>query len=269
MSPTEQGAYFALLRKERKVVTTEDFALLYGIPAHRARNLLSALAGRGVVYRLGRGRYAVLPPDILYDRKSYTADPYTVTDAVMEGERYFVSYVSAAHLHGIVTQAPITVLVSTLKQRRPVELETGRIRFVTISRDRFFGTEQTSYFGSPIIASDLERTVFDCLDRPDLAGGMDEAARIAAEALERLDFDRLIDYAARMKRRSLVQRLGFVLEKLSTAGYNLPKRTLDLLDDTVERKFPYLLDPKAGKGGKLSPRWRVHENVDCLRWLHA
>lgn len=269
LSPTEQQAYFALLRKERKVVSTRDFASLMDIPMQRAKNLLVALGRHGVIFRLGKGNYAVLPPDVLYERKSYTADPLIVVDAVMRGQEYYVAYSSAAHLHGIATQLPFTAFVAILNQRRPIKLGNAGIRFVTIKEFRFFGTEKRVYFGSPLIVSDLEKTIIDCFDRLELAGGVDESARIAAEALGKLDFGKLVGYAKRMRRKVLIQRLGFVLEKLSDAGYRTPKDSLDRLERMITDRFAYPLDPKLGKQGKLSRRWRIYENVNCLRWHHA
>jgi predicted transcriptional regulator of viral defense system len=269
MSPTEQQAYFALVRNERKVISTKDFASLFDIPVKRAKNLLVALSKHGVIFRFGKGKYAVLPPDVLYERKSYTADPYVLVDAVMHGQDYYVAYNSAAHLHGIATQLPFTTFVATVKQRRPINLGKVKIRFVTIKKSRFFGTEEREYFGSPLHVSDLEKTIVDCLDRSDLVGGMDEAARIVAEALDKLDLDKLADYAKMMDKKVLIQRLGFTLEKLSDAGYRVPQAILDQLDRMVDQKYAYALDPKVRKKGKLSRRWRIDENVNCLRWHYA
>lgn len=269
MSPTEQQAYFALVRNERKVISTKDFASLFGIPVKRGKNLLVALSKHGVIFRFGKGKYAVLPPEVLYERKSYTADPYVMVDAVMRGQEYYVAYSSAAHLHGIATQLPFTTFAATLKQRRPINLGKVKIRFVTIKKSRFFGTEEREYFGSPLNVSDMEKTIIDCLDRSDLVGGMDEAARIVAESLDKLDLDKLADYAKMMKKKVLIQRLGFALEKLSGAGYRIPKAVLDQLDRMVDQKYAYPLDPKVRKKGKLSRRWRIYENVNCLRWHYA
>ena len=269
LSPTEQQAYFALVRNESKVVSTRELASLLGRPIHRARNLLVAMAKRGALFRFGRGKFAVLPPDVLYDRKSYTADPYVVVDAIMKGEQYYVAYGSAAHLHGVATQLPFTVSVAILGQRRPINLGGAQIRFVSVRKARLFGIEEREYFGSSIRVSDLAKTVVDCVDRSDLVGGIDEATRIAAEALGRMDLARLVDYSEKMERQALVQRLGFVLEKLGGAGYDVSGSVLERLERLVRKSYAYPLDPARRKKGRLSPSWHVYENVDCLRWRHA
>lgn len=269
LSPAEQQVYFALIRNEKKIISTSDLASLLDIPVGRARNLLVALSKHRAVFRFGRGKFAVIPPDVLYERKSYTADPYLIIDDIMREERYYVAYGSAAHLHGIATQLPLTSFVATLRQRRSISLNGNEIRFIVVSEPRFFGAEKQEYFGSPLQVSDLEKTVIDCIDRPDLVGGVDEAARVAAEAIPRLSFDRLVNYSKQMKRQSLVQRLGFILEKLSKAGYTVPDSALNKLEILAQNAHPYPLDPGLGKKGVMSPRWHVYENVDCLRWRHA
>jgi predicted transcriptional regulator of viral defense system len=269
LSPTEQQAYFALVRNERKVISTDDLAHLLNISRHRAKNLLSALSKHEVIFRFGRGKYAVLPPEVLYERRSYTADPFVIVDAIMQDQKYYVAYSSAAHLHGIGTQIPLTTFVATIQQKRPIDLNRSKIRFITIKEARFFGTTEIEYFGTSVVLSDREKTVLDCVDRSDLVGGVDESTRLLAEAITELDLDRLTDYAKMMKRKALVQRLGFILEKLSRNNYKIPTMVLDRLDRMVDKKRPYRLSPKVRRKGNLSPRWQIYENVDSLRWQYA
>jgi len=72
-----------------------------------------------------------------------------------------------------------------------------------------------------------------------------------------------------MNRQSLVQRLGFILEKLSKNQYTVPAHALDQLKILAQNAYSYPLDPKSEKEGALSPRWHIYANIDCLRWLCA
>ncbi len=54
------------------------------------------------------------------------------------------------------------------------------------------------------------KTVIDCIDRPDLAGGPAEIARIVHGASTDVDAQELLDIALRMKSTALLQRLGFL-----------------------------------------------------------
>lgn len=269
MPPSQQRAYFALIRAETGVVSTKKMASMLGISWQKAKDLLAGLSGSGVIFRIGRGKYAVLPPEVLYERKSFTADPLVILDSLLEGEDYYVSYSTAAYIHGIATLVPQLVYVSTLKPRRSVDLGGSKIRYVTLKPSRFFGYEDIDYSGAALRVSDLERTVVDSVDRPDLVGGVDESARLIAEAHERLRWAKVIDYARRIEKRVLLQRLGFLLETLSDSGYDVPESTLAHLDQAIETKFAYPLDPKSAKRGELSRRWYIYRNVDPLAWEHA
>ena len=66
---------------------------------------------------------------------------------------------------------------------------------------------------------------------------------------------KLARYAKRMKNRSLVQRLGYFLEK----GGLLPNAAAALRP--LNRAVPCLLDPTVPRQGKLNERWHVVENV--------
>lgn len=269
LSPIEQQAYFALLRNEMKVISTKEFALLMDMSLQRSKNLLVALNKRGVIFRFGKGKYAVLPPDVLFERRSYTADPYLIIDALMHGSEYYIAYNSAAHLHGIATQIPFTAYIASLKQRRLINLGNARIKFVTIKKSRFFGIENQNYFGSQIIVSDVEKTIIDCLDRSDLVGGVDESTHILAEAIDKVNYEKLMKYVKMMQKKVLIQRLGFILEKLTSIGYKVPEIILNRLETMVEHKYVYPLDPKLKRKGKKSNRWQILENVNCLKWYYA
>lgn len=269
LSPNEQRSYFALLRSGKKVVTTKEFQSLLGVPAYSARNTLAALCRRGVLFRVGRGKYSVLPADVVYERKSYTADPLIILDSLMAGQEYYVGYGSAAHLHGVVTQIPLTTLVAVTRQRRQLNLGTARIVFVNLERTRFFGRVEKEHFGARIFMSDLEKTVIDCFNRSDLVGGIESVTRILYDSIEKLDFSRLVDYARRMHRNALVQRLGFALEKLKRISPGIPDSVLEEIGKITEIRFSYPLDPNLRKKGRFSKRWRIYENVDCLRWYRG
>lgn len=67
--------------------------------------------------------------------------------------------------------------------------------------------------------------------------------------------DPLIVAAELMRRRSLLQRVGYLLER----GKLLPAASKAL--QPLEHPVPCLLDPAAPRGGKLNPRWQVFENA--------
>jgi predicted transcriptional regulator of viral defense system len=73
-------------------------------------------------------------------------------------------------------------------------------------------TDAHRIYGRNILISDPEKTVTDCIDRPDLAGVPAELTRIVHAAMAKIDPDKLFLAAVQMKSTSLLQRLGFLTD---------------------------------------------------------
>jgi len=264
MSPTEQRAYFALIRKGLTVAKADDLASAISISKQWAKNILSSLAKQEAASRIGRGKYAIIPADVLYGRKSFVADPLIVVNELMKNKEYYVAYQSAAHIHGIAEQLPFTTTVAVPKQKRPVKLGNTKIEFVTLKKSRFFGIKEVNYSNTFLKVSDLEKTVIDCIDRQDLCGGIGGAAETLSNAIAtgKLDQARLLAYAKKFRSHALAQRLGFLLEQLfETSKGQVDPKILGSLE-RLAGPFTYPLDASATKKGKVSERWRIIENAN-------
>lgn len=267
MSPREQEAYFSLLNREKSVVTAEQIAKDQSINEGNARKILHSLARKKILFRVGKGIYIVIPPDMLYDREKFVNDPYLVIDQLMQtlNERYYVGYQSAAQLHGIAEQLPMAAVVAVVRQRRTILMGNSRIEFKKISDKMFFGFERMKYSNSFLNISDKEKTIIDLVDRYDLCGGLDEVARTISNSLNKINPKKMISHLNKVKTSSIKQRLGFVLDKLYQNGYKVDLGLLKVLEKHVSNKA-YLLDTAAHRKGKLSKKWNILENIDVMRW---
>ena len=212
LSPTEQEAYFALLRRGVTIAKAEDLSSAAGLSKSWAKNVLSKLAKRGAAHRVGRGKYAIIPADVMYGRKSYVVDPFVLASGLLKDSEYYVAYQSAVHVHGIAEQVPFRTTVAVLRQRRQVKFGNVQIDFVKLKRSKFFGFKKVKYSNVFLMVSDLEKTVIDCIDRQDLCGGVVEIARTLSNAVatEKLEWERLVSWVRMFKSYALAQRLGFL-----------------------------------------------------------
>ncbi len=270
MTPREQGVYFSLLNREKVVTTIKQVALDQKISDGNARRVLFSLARKCILYRIFKGCYVVIPPDMLYDRSSFINDPHIIIDQLMEvvNQKYYVAYQSAMHLHGIAHQIPFTLSVAVLKQRKPLKLGESRIEFRKVSKRDFFGIQQMRYSNAFLNVSDMEKTILDCVMRYDLCGGMDEVCRAISDAGKKIKSGKLLDYMDKLDCKPVSQRLGFILDKLDQSGYKVDKKLIAGVEKRAGKKT-YLLDPKSGKKGKASRRWKIIENIDCMSWEHT
>lgn len=69
--------------------------------------------------------------------------------------------------------------------------------------------------------TDMERTILDCIDRPDLAGGLEELV-YNIELMDSVDEDRLLHYLPLYGKSVMYQKTGFILslfkEQLGLGG---------------------------------------------------
>lgn len=112
--------------------------------------------------------------------------------------------------------------------------------------------EQLERGGLRVRATSLERTLVDVLDRPDLAGGMEEVWRSLA-AVEAVDFAVLARYAALVSRPVLTARLGYVLES-HARRWLTPSKLLATLE-SKRPAGPVYLDRR--RPGRLAKRWNL------------
>ena len=266
LSQVEQKAYFALLKRGSVIASAEDLSSALGVSQVWAKNILPKLAKNGAVQRVGRGKYAVIPADVLYGRKSYVADPLVLVSDLLKGTEYYVAYYSAAHVHGLTEQMPFKTTVAVLKQMRPLRVGNIFVSFVNLKKSRFFGFEEIRYLDATLKVSDLEKTLVDCVDRPELCGGVPEVVRIMSNALGtgQVSLQKLVSYVKRFGSHAVAQRLGFIIE------YVQKKQKMRVEPEIIEELLRligskiYPLDVKSSKKGEISKKWKIINNAGYL-----
>jgi predicted transcriptional regulator of viral defense system len=101
-------------------------------------------------------------------------------------------------------------------------------------------------------ATSVERTAVDVLDRPDLAGGLEEVWRSLA-AVPLLDLRVVVEYVRLRGLATLAAKVGLFLERHSE-HFSVPARVLDELQ-SLRPRAPHYLD--RSRRGKLVPAWNL------------
>lgn len=112
--------------------------------------------------------------------------------------------------------------------------------------------EQAERGGVELRVTSLERTVADVLDRPALAGGVDEVWRSLA-AVPAVDPEPLVEYVEVLGSRTLAARLGFYLDGRRDE-LALPSSVLDRLRTLIPRSPVYL---DRSRPGRLVRAWAL------------
>ncbi len=129
-----------------------------------------------------------------------------------------------------------------------------------MNKKKFFGYEKAKIENEMVIVSDLEKTLLDSLDRPNLVGGIETVARFIVVAAPRVNFDHLLIYLNKFDNHALAGRLGYLLEILKVVK-TPSKITRQLVKYVGRDKTPLGEVRRWGKRGTLNTKWNVIENV--------
>jgi predicted transcriptional regulator of viral defense system len=258
LGPKTSLLFTKLHDQDRLVFDLNTAAKLMEVDRAHAVGILHAAAKRGLVTPIRRGLYNLVPFE-MGSVDFHLTNRYAIVAASMEGKPYYLSHVSALDLHGLVTQPSFDVYVSTPHRLPTKNLGGAIVHFVTTRNSRFFGFAPHDLGNNhQVFVSDLERALIDGFARSDYCGGMVEVAKAIFMAKSRVNFDKLIDYAHRMKIASIIRRLGFVLETLGLADEALIARLkMGLPAGTVK------LDQELPTTGERNAKWGLRLNVSA------
>jgi predicted transcriptional regulator of viral defense system len=246
----------ALYDRSQTTFTLADVEEITGLRSALASSLLHKAAKRGIVSRLKRGVFILVPPE-LGSTATYAGDSYLVARRLVGDAPSFISHASAMEIHRMVTQPQFVVFTSSMK-RIPNRTQSGtEFRFVLIKPNHFFGTTKHWVTKQESVdISDMERTVIDGLRQPEYCGGVTEVAK--GLWMRRADVQpaKLVDYALRLRVGAVTRRLGYLLELYAIA----PESELARLRQSLTPSY-VPLDPILPREGRHLARWRLQLNI--------
>ena len=161
--------------------------------------VLSRMARKGSLFAMGGGRYVVAGPGTIDPSQAVTFA--VALDIVMGGRPYYLAYAAAMADHGLIDESVdpiVAVHARAFGGTDSLRVVDRTVHLVRISSERrWFGRERVVEGRAGYWRSDLERTLLDAVDRPDMSGGLDLSARAWERAVreQRVDLDRLVGYA--------------------------------------------------------------------------
>jgi predicted transcriptional regulator of viral defense system len=205
-----------------------------------ARKVIRNLLRKGWFSRLIGGRYMFLPPE--HGPENLGENNVLALAAAVIDPSY-VGWWAAASYHGLTTQKPMSVAVATLRQVHSRIVEGAEIRFIKMTGRKFFGSAVYNVYGRDVAISTPAKTVVDCADHPELAGGPAELTRVVHGASATVDAEEIARTALRMKSTALLQRLGFLADLV---GWRWP----DNLRSEIRSAIPKSARSVFGRAGR-------------------
>ena len=256
LGPQAATLVMALHERGRALFTLEEVSAITALREASARSFARKLVARGVAARLKPGLFVLVPFELGRERE-YTGEPLVVAKGLAGERDYYLSHGTAMEIHQMVTQPRLVVYVTTPRAIRPRTIGGTEFRFVRCQRRHLFGTAPHWITKQETVqVSDLERTVIDGLHRPEHCGGLTEVARGLWLQREKVQVQRLVAYALRLKVGAVIRRLGYLLELYEIAAPAVLRRLQRRLTATYAALYPVL-----PAEGQYLRRWRVRLNV--------
>ena len=218
--------------------TLNDVIKITGQQANYIRILLHKIVKRGYIKRIERGKYTVHDDPLIFASYLYTPS--------------YLSSWTGLRFHNMTTQLPNWIFVMAPVYKKPIQLDE-KTRIVFVKTKYVWGYEKVRYAQFYIFVADKEKTIIDCLLK-----GINSSDIFEALEAEEIDFEKLIAYGEKTKNKTLIKKLGFILEKLD-------KDTGELLK-YVDNNYVYLDGfQKTGLNKNLKWRIKYREEYDKFR----
>ena len=197
------------------IITPTLVSKCLNVSLQEAGRLLSRWNRQGWVKRIKQGVYIPITVDDLTGELT-VEDPWVLADRLFAPG--YIGGFSAVKHWDFSEQIFETTTFFTTKQVKDRHLIVGSTRFhlKTIASYKIFGTKPVWRENTKVLVSDPSKTIVDLLDDPSLVGGMRVVKDIFLEykASNFFELDLLIAYAQKIGNKTVLKRLGFLMEIL-------------------------------------------------------
>jgi predicted transcriptional regulator of viral defense system len=232
LSKLESKAYSEIKKSKLIVFSVRDLCLLLNIDKVSVYNLIKALKNKNLIKNVGK-------------RKFFLTEMNEFDVASELNSPSYISFWSALNYYGFSDNTPIKIFLATTRYSKEIK----NFKYVTLSSRRFFGYV---LIGRMVIA-EKEKAIVDSLLFPKYSGGIKEIKKSLESAIDKIDIKKLIDYSIKIKTKSVVRRLGYLLDSLGV-------KKLKRLEENIGRGF-ILLDPSLEKRNNLNKKWLLDINI--------
>lgn len=256
MMPNVATVVRDLIANGKFIFSSEDVRNMYDLSPAQTWRLLRKMLETGVIVKLWRG-FFMLSEDMIIN-----VPIEAIIDSFFSGEHYYVG-LSSALVHWKATEKILTTIFVLTPKRtfcgRKIKVRRWEIRFVFLNEKFFFGFIRRPIRGYMFNVSDREKTVLDCLLFVGTYVPFRDVMNAIVSLRPRISCQKLLEYSLRIGKKALIQRLGFLLERVNTCT-----EILEELRKFVSSRYIYL-DPTMDKVEfSRDETWRIIVNIRGL-----
>ena len=243
LNPVQQKIQQLLLDEETSIFTMEELRRHKDFAGLDLQHSLEVLVKTNFLRRLEKGKYCLFN----------FSDEHVIATYLAPGGA--IAYWSALHLHGLTEQFPNTVFVQTDRLKRDKRVFGVAYKFIKVLPRKMVGTELRGFGKHQYRITDLEKTIVDCFDLPQYAGGYAELIRAVQDA--ELDGQKLITYCRAVGNIAATKRLAFLVELFEKNNCRI---FLEYAKNELNKKYS-LFNPLGEDKGKYYGKWKLRLNM--------
>lgn len=257
LSTQERAFIDYFVAAEKATVTSADVREVQPLSQAHANRVLSRLAAKGWLVRVGRGVYSVVRLGTVTPEASVD-DPLALAMSLFSP--CYISGWTAAEHWDLTEQIFNSVVVLTTKAQRTQQRVIAGVRFVlrVVDESKMFGIARVWSGSRRVDIAEPHRLIIDILAAPELGGGGRHTLDVVRSYFNsnHCDLDKLFDYADKYGKGVVFKRLGFCAEHFEKA----PPAWLERCRAKASTGLS-LLDPGGPKRGRIVSRWGLRINI--------
>ena len=213
--------------------------------------------------RIMRGKYMFVP-ETAGPNKDWVEDGLSVVPYLVKPG--YVSFWTAMNLWGMTEQMPRTIYIVTPKRKKDLEFNYNLFEFITFSQKKMFGFVETlSPLNIPFNIATREKTIIDCMMKPNNCGGIVEITKCMWYGRKDIDWDLMLDMIKRIGVEVVLKRLGYLLSVLG-----IEEHISNKIKQIISPGYSYL-DPSDAKiKHGTSPEYKLILNIrkeELTEWM--
>lgn len=193
-----------------------------------AKKFLKRMLTQKKIFRITRNKYTLF-------------EDYFLLSTLLVKPSYITS-ISALYYYHMTSQISNKIFCSTLKNPQNSNLIK---KIIYTKTPYFFGFEDKEYNSFKIPIADPEKAIIDSISVIPLS--------LIEESLENIDQEKMIKYLKKIKKSSIIKRVGYLLDKNNIDIY-------EKLKSYINYKY-ILLDPLSSKKGEKIKKWGIIDNL--------
>jgi len=248
------------IRLQGKTIFEFADAVRFWGSRHYAKIAIHRLVKKRWLTRLERGKYLIIPLEAGESRQ-WTEDSFLIADALVRPAA--IAYWTAIKHWNWTEQIPRIIYVQTTARKRTSKRTILGVQyeFVTVPPRKFFGHALEWRNAIQVRVTDREKTLLDCADDVDRAGGIEELIKAVRSAAPEISWQKLGEYSAQFPNKAALKRLGFLFETLVPRCPQEAQGVLSRWNNSLSSGI-VLLQPSLTAKGRISTRWRLRVNTE-------